>query len=852
VNEYRNDLATACVNRGDAQQGLQNPEMLRAAIASYDEAIGLRRELPLEVNEYRNALATAYMNRGNAQQGLQNPEMLRAAIASYDEAIGLRRELPLEVNKYRNDLAGAYMNRGNVQQGLQNPEMLRAAIASYDEAIGLLRELPLEVNKYRNALASAYMNRGVAQQGLQNPEMLREAIASFDEAIGLRLELPLEVNEYRNALASAYVNRGFVHDSWNETHAMKQARDSYGAGIRLLESVADTIPRSIEISLGAAAGLTGNLMREAENAPSAEAADYFEAATEAADEALKAARKWRARDIYWFDDRFERLFVAGGQAYAAGEPQFLGEFLLENLDPVNPGAFPESPLMHEFAQRSLVLANWKLRQKWETTPLSETGKRGRLAGWIVGLEDAGRDLEALRLRYLGSGYEAASLQARHYEEAGDIERALQTLQACGEKQPLDVRVVVRIAELFASRSLVEEALESFLEAGGLLPRILPREASTQDVAYAVECAIGIARKATAALVQPFPDPDSPDAIPTLNGQFDRAHAWLGLFKAPFVGSLAVAGARVDDLSEELARQRDEFLASDREGLKAAFMRREAGLREASRIQIDVLVGGISKAWGVSADALRQSFGALSGHYAPQFDAVEDDTEETERLRAQMAGDLARELAKLAAEFSLSEMASARDEAARLLGPRAASLPEDQMKLIVGGIHLIGVPGLELFAGVAFGQAMELEIGRCALYPLRDELVHANMKIEFDADRHFLEGRLGELLNGLRPHLMLGEMVGLVGKVVYKRSDLERPVFTALDGHIGRVFANRAHFAAAHERRDQPRLMNRVLGIRNACAHPSERPQPSELVEAKDCLLGDDGFLPTWLDALGTR
>ncbi|NUL83337.1 MAG: hypothetical protein HUU60_11535 [Armatimonadetes bacterium] len=142
---FQNDLARAYMNRGNAKQGLQQFD---AAIEDCGEAIKLMKALRKAFEEsrqpwpaaFQNDLARAYLNRGNAQQGLQQ---FGAAIADYDKAIQIRVALRKALGdqwpaQFQNDLAKAYMNRGNAQQGLQQ---FGAAVEDYDKAIEIARNL---------------------------------------------------------------------------------------------------------------------------------------------------------------------------------------------------------------------------------------------------------------------------------------------------------------------------------------------------------------------------------------------------------------------------------------------------------------------------------------------------------------------------------------------------------------------------------------------------------------------------------------------------------------------------------------------------------------------------------------
>ena len=88
---------------------------------------------------WRNDLATAYMNRGNAKQSAPGfgPG---AAIADYDAAIGVMETLRDTLGEawpvpWRNDLANAYMNRGIASGDRAD---FRRAVALWDDLRAML------------------------------------------------------------------------------------------------------------------------------------------------------------------------------------------------------------------------------------------------------------------------------------------------------------------------------------------------------------------------------------------------------------------------------------------------------------------------------------------------------------------------------------------------------------------------------------------------------------------------------------------------------------------------------------------------------------------------------------------
>ena len=258
---WRNDLANACLNRGNARQDAPGHGAL-TAIADYDAAIDICLTLVDALGErcppaWRNDLAAAYMNRGNARQHAPGHGAL-AAIADYDAAIDIRLTLLEALGEHcppawRNNLAAAYVNRGNARQHAPGQGAL-TAIADYDAAIDIRLTLVEALGErcppaWRNDLAAAYMNRGNAKYNAPGHGALT-AIADYDDAIDIRLTLVEALGEHcppawRNDLAAAYMNRGVARQDAPGHGALAAIADYDAAidiGLTLVEALGEHCP----------------------------------------------------------------------------------------------------------------------------------------------------------------------------------------------------------------------------------------------------------------------------------------------------------------------------------------------------------------------------------------------------------------------------------------------------------------------------------------------------------------------------------------------------------------------------------------------------------------------------------
>ena len=173
---WRNDLAAAFMVRGNARQDAPGYGVA-AAIADYDHSIEIRQALRESLGDawpvsWRNDLAAAFMNRGNAKQSApgHGPE---AAIADFNRTIEIMQALRDSLGgnwpiAYQNGLAAVYLNRG-IAKVFAPGWGLAAAIADFDRAIEIREALRAALGDdwpipWRNDHAAAFMNRGNAKQ----------------------------------------------------------------------------------------------------------------------------------------------------------------------------------------------------------------------------------------------------------------------------------------------------------------------------------------------------------------------------------------------------------------------------------------------------------------------------------------------------------------------------------------------------------------------------------------------------------------------------------------------------------------------------------------------------------------
>jgi hypothetical protein len=81
-------------------------------------------------------------------------------------------------------------------------------------------------------------------------------------------------------------------------------------------------------------------------------------ATDVADEALELARHWERQGVSRFRPIAYDLFRFGARLYAVYQPQFLDEFVADNLDPARSSAdYVESAEMQAAAHEAFALVH---------------------------------------------------------------------------------------------------------------------------------------------------------------------------------------------------------------------------------------------------------------------------------------------------------------------------------------------------------------------------------------------------------------------------------------------------------------------------------------------------------------
>ncbi len=274
------------------------------------------------------------MHQGMDLANENSATTLEQAIRCFDEAIALRRTLPLEENHFfRYGLSAGWINRGDALARLGGSHFLVEAIKSYDEALTLLESLPLEENTlYPRRLAITWINRGIALQQQEASGGRWEAVECFREAIEV-LEHPSggEIADGWSLLAGTWTNlAGALMGAGEEDE--EGARSAAHKALALIKSSERTNVLSAEAGLKARHVLCRLAVKSILNKRPLSKVVMTEA-TDAVEEALALTRHWKFGGATGLAPLVREIFRFGCRIYENSLPHFLAEFLMEGLAP---------------------------------------------------------------------------------------------------------------------------------------------------------------------------------------------------------------------------------------------------------------------------------------------------------------------------------------------------------------------------------------------------------------------------------------------------------------------------------------------------------------------------------------
>ncbi len=305
-----------------------------------------------------DAEASTLMKRGLQLLEAADASRLAEALVCFDGALELRRRLPIDaVPAYRYGLAACWLNRADALVRLGGSGSPAEAIHSYDAAIEVARGLPLQDDpRFPRRLAIAHQNRGLALLAYGRP--VAEAIAAFTEAVAiLEHEHAARIPDRPYALAAVWVNLANAYAS--EPAAAPAALAAAQRAIDLVAGLEGENPDAADVGLKARHVLCRAVAPRLAAAFGADAvsADDVHAATDAVDDGLQLVQRWERAGVTRFRGLAYDLFRFGARVYAAYQPQFLDEFVRDQMAGDDSLAgYVGSPEMQSAAREALALA----------------------------------------------------------------------------------------------------------------------------------------------------------------------------------------------------------------------------------------------------------------------------------------------------------------------------------------------------------------------------------------------------------------------------------------------------------------------------------------------------------------
>jgi tetratricopeptide (TPR) repeat protein len=282
--------------------------------------------------------ASVFMRQGIRLMDDARPEAIAAALQCFDRALQMRRRLPIEASPMlRYGLAACWLNRADALMRLEAPEQTQLALCSYDEALALLRDLPLHEDvRFPRRLAIAHQNRGLALQA-QNCCATAGAAREFSKAIEiLECEHSAQITDRLYLLATVWMNLAHAELPEASSQSDERAEQAAHRAITLVTGREMNDVHIAEVGMRARHFLCQAIARRLSQVTTGDGGmpSQVHDATDAADDGLALARHWEQKGVDRFRKIAHDLFRFGMRVYARYQPQFLAEFVWENMDPI--------------------------------------------------------------------------------------------------------------------------------------------------------------------------------------------------------------------------------------------------------------------------------------------------------------------------------------------------------------------------------------------------------------------------------------------------------------------------------------------------------------------------------------
>ena len=306
-----------------------------------------------------NAEASVLMKRGIAFLDEPRREAAIDALHCFDEALELRRRVPLDHSPFQVYLLAACLfNRADALARMSDVGPTAAALASYDEGIAALQRIPLAENPlYPRRLAMGFQNRGLALQARGREGDGDLAAASFASALDVldrEYSQGIEDRPYLRAVVWLNLANLRALQASDEGHAA--ARDAAASAIHAVAGLEAGDINAAAAGLQARHVLCRVCAHSRSQAGDEEMPEDVHEATDAVDDGLELVRSWEQRGVGLFRPLAFDLFRFGARVYARYQPQFLDEFIADNMNPeASSPDYVDSPEMATAAHEARLL-----------------------------------------------------------------------------------------------------------------------------------------------------------------------------------------------------------------------------------------------------------------------------------------------------------------------------------------------------------------------------------------------------------------------------------------------------------------------------------------------------------------
>jgi len=288
----------------------------------------------------QHLLAHGWMRRGLALSHLGEVAKQPDALRSLDTAISLFRDLFVRhpVAQVLHNLSVSLLAKAELLVYMGGEDNLRQSIACNLEGSDHLACLPEEMaDAARRLRIAACEHRATVAEGLRSAEGLSLALKAHSEIVELlRATVPEQGIEQRVRLGAALVNVANIRLLKQVAeYEPSAARASAQEAMSLVAERVRDHALAAEIHIKAAHLMCGAILLGLEGGADAKSVprDAVNALTDIIDDALVLARLWERRGALDQRRPAEEIFALGLRLFAARQPHFLAEFILEHLDP---------------------------------------------------------------------------------------------------------------------------------------------------------------------------------------------------------------------------------------------------------------------------------------------------------------------------------------------------------------------------------------------------------------------------------------------------------------------------------------------------------------------------------------